>query len=158
MSLDSRMSDSTIDADRMYAWETFLLAHAAVSDALSEELDRSCGIQLTWYDVLIQLHQHGGRLRMQELARSILFSKSGLTRLIDRMERAGFVRRQACADDGRGTLAVLTPAGKRALAKARPVHHRGIEQHFARLLSDAEVRAITSGLGKVVRALRPECD
>ena len=156
MPLDSRVTDSTIDPDRMRAWETFLFAHAAVTDVLSAELDRDRGMPLAWYDVLIQLHEHDGSLRMQELARSILFSKSGLTRLIDRMERAGMVRRESCADDGRGTLAVLTPAGKRALAKARPVHHRGIEQHFARLLNDAEVRAITSGLGKVVRALRPE--
>jgi DNA-binding MarR family transcriptional regulator len=106
--------------------------------------------------VLIQLHEAGGSLRMQELARAILFSKSGLTRLIDRMERAAVVRRESCAEDGRGMLAVLTPAGKRVLARARPVHLRGIREHFASLLTDAEVRAIKSGLGKVLQALRRE--
>lgn len=131
------------------AWEAFLYAHAAVIEKLNAELEAERQMPLTWYDVLIQLQGAGGRARMQELARSILFSKSGLTRLVDRMERAGLVRREACADDGRGTFAVITAAGSRALAKARSVHHRGIEAHFARHLTPAELRAIESGLRKL---------
>lgn len=131
------------------AWEAFLYAHAAVIEKLNAELEAERQMPLTWYDVLIQLQGAGGRARMQELARSILFSKSGLTRLVDRMERAGLVRREACADDGRGTFAVITAAGSRALAKARSVHHRGIEEHFARHLTSAELRAIESGLRKL---------
>lgn len=141
-----------LSRQQMCAWEAFLYAHAAVIEKLNAELEAERQMPLTWYDVLIQLQGAGGRARMQELARSILFSKSGLTRLVDRMERAGLVRREACADDGRGTFAVITAAGSRALAKARAVHHRGIEEHFARHLTAAELRAIESGLGKVSRA------
>jgi DNA-binding MarR family transcriptional regulator len=150
------MAQPRLDDDRMGAWQAFLTAHAAVTDVLDRELEQGRQLPLTWYDVLIQLQERGGRARMQELARSILFSKSGLTRLIDRMEKAGVVRREACSDDARGTYAVITAAGRRTLARARPVHHRGIEQHFARHLTDAEARAIKSGLGKVTRALHAD--
>jgi DNA-binding MarR family transcriptional regulator len=140
----------------MRAWVAFLRAHATVSERLNAELEAEQDMPLSWYDVLIQLQERGGRARMQELARLILFSKSGLTRLIDRMERAGVVRREACAEDGRGTFAAITQTGTRALAKARPVHHRGIEAHFARHLSDAEARAIASALERVADALGAE--
>jgi DNA-binding MarR family transcriptional regulator len=136
----------------MQAWVQFLRAHAGVTETLDVELERERGMPLTWYDVLIQLQQASGRLRMRELASAILFSKSGLTRLIDRMERAGMVRRQACEEDARGMFAVITPAGRRALAKARPVHHRGVQQHFTRHLSSAEIRAIASGMAEIAHA------
>jgi DNA-binding MarR family transcriptional regulator len=139
----------------MRAWEALLFAHAALIETLGDELVRERDMPLTWYDVLIQLADHGGRMRMQDLARSILFSKSGLTRLIDRMERDGAVRRESCAEDGRGTLAVITPAGRRLLAKARPLHHRGIQEHFAQHLTDGEALALTSGLRKIAERLRP---
>lgn len=137
----------------MKAWEAFLRAHAAVVETLDAELQRERGLSLVWYDVLIQLADHAGSMRMQDLARSILFSKSGLTRLIDRMERDGLVRRESCAEDGRGTLARITPAGRRVLARARTVHHRGIQEHFLAHLIGSETRAISIGLGKVSAAL-----
>ena len=146
------MAEDRLSDEALAAWEAFLYAHAAVIEKLNAELEAERQMPLTWYDVLIQLQGAGGRARMQELARSILFSKSGLTRLVDRMERAGLVRREACADDGRGTFAVITAAGSRALARARSVHHRGIEEHFARHLTAGEMRAIESGLRKVSRA------
>lgn len=136
----------------MAAWEQFLRAHAAVTGRLNDELVAERELPLTWYDVLTQLQEHGGRMRMRELAESILFSKSGLTRLVDRMSQAGVVRREACAEDGRGAYAAITAAGLRVLAKARPVHHRGIERHFGGLLTDAEASAIESGLRKVASA------
>ena len=142
--------------ERRKAWELFLRAHAGVSDVLDAELEQERGLPLTWYDVLVQLNAAGGRLRMQDLARAILFSKSGLTRLVDRMERAGLVRREACEDDARGTFAAITAAGRRVLARARPVHRRGIEEHFSRHLSATETRAIEAGLRKIVEALDTE--
>lgn len=145
-----------VDAGKMRAWEGFLRAHAAVTERLNDELDEERGMPLTWYDVLIQLQDGDGRARMQDLARSILFSKSGLTRLIDRMEKAGVVERRACPEDGRGTLAAITPVGRRLLAHARPVHHRGIERHFARHLNDAEATAMTSAFEKISRALQSD--
>jgi DNA-binding MarR family transcriptional regulator len=134
----------------MRAWVGFLHAHAALRDRLHGELEAQCGLPLSWYDVLIQLHEQGGQARMQELARSILFSKSGLTRLIDRMERAGAVERRSCPEDGRGTLAVLTPEGRRLLARARPIHHRGIAEHFARHLSDEDVSTLVAVFERLI--------
>lgn len=140
----------------MRAWEALLRVHTELTERLNEELTSERDIPLTWYDVLIQLQERDGQARMQDLARSILFSKSGLTRLIDRMEKAGVVERRACPEDGRGTLAVITTAGRRVLAQARPVHHRGIEQHFARYLTDAEANAVASAFDKILRALQTE--
>jgi DNA-binding MarR family transcriptional regulator len=131
-------------------WRAFLEAHAAVADALDAELRAERGMPLTWYDVLVNLHEAGGRLRMQHLASAVLFSRSGLTRLVDRMGSAGLVRRERCADDGRGTFAVMTPAGRRALQRAAPVHLRGVDEHFLRHLGPADLRAFDSALGRVL--------
>ena len=135
------------------AWRAFLEAHAAVTEVLARELEDERDLPLPWYDVLVQLQEAPrGELRMAELARSVLLSKSGLTRLIDRMERAGLVERRTCVDDGRGLLAVMTPAGRDTLRKAAPVHLRGIDEHFASYLTDTEAKALRTGLNKVLRA------
>ena len=146
------MAPPARDDDRMEAWKAFLTAHAAVTETLDRELEAGRGLPLTWYDVLIQLQERGGRARMQELARSILFSNSGLTPHVQSMEKAGHLRREACTQDARGTYAVITPAGRRMLTRARPLHHRGIEEHFSRHLTDAEARAVRSAFEKVARA------
>jgi DNA-binding MarR family transcriptional regulator len=91
---------------------------------------------------------------MRELADAVLLSRSGLTRLVDRMEAAGLVCREAHASDRRGANAVLTAAGRAALRRAAPVHLRGIEAHFARHLSDAEVETLRAALGRVSGAQR----
>lgn len=135
------------------AWRSFLEAHAAVTDALSRELEEERGLPLPWYDVLVQLQEAPrGELRMAELARSVLLSKSGLTRLIDRMERDGLVERRTCVDDGRGLLAVMLPKGRDVLRKAAPVHLRGIDEHFTSHLTDAEAKAVRAAFNKVLRA------
>src|SRR5579862_1644472 len=110
---------------RLAAWRAFLELHAALIEVLGGELERERRLPLAWYDVLVQLAEApASRLRMQELARSVLISKSGLTRLVDRMVQAGYVERQPCPDDLRGSFAVLTPAGRDALREAAPVHLR----------------------------------
>ena len=135
------------------AWRTFLEAHAAVTDALSRELEKERDLPLPWYDVLVQLQEAPrNELRMAELARSVLLSKSGLTRLVDRMERAGLVERRVCEEDGRGLLAAMTPAGRDVLRKAAPVHVRGIDEHFTSHLTEAEARALRGAFNKVLRA------
>ena len=138
--------------ERIRVWRAFLEAHATVSQRLDEELRAERDLPLTWYDVLVNLDEaDGGRLRMRELAHAVLFSRSGLTRLVERMERDGLVVRERCADDARGTFAVLTPAGRRTLRRAAPIHLRGIEQHFSIRLADADVRAMGAALAKVLR-------
>lgn len=143
-------------AEQLKAWEAFLLAHAAISARLNADLEQERELPLTWYDVLIQLQERGGSARMQDLARAVLFSKSGLTRLIDRMQKDGLVERRSCAEDGRGTLAVLTSEGKRRLARARPVHLRGIQEYFGRFITGDEARILTVAFQKMIAGLETE--
>ena len=144
-------------ADRLAAWRSFLEAHQALTSVLEAELLAERGLPLTWYDVLLVLSEAPDeRLRMQELARRILLSKSGLTRLFDRMERAGLVERAPSPDDRRGTLALLTAEGRRTLRRAAPVHLHGIEQHFDQYLSDAETATLRSLCERLLCNLRAQ--
>jgi DNA-binding MarR family transcriptional regulator len=107
---------------------------------------------LGWYDVLLQLAEAPGRrLRMAELADRVLLSRSGLTRLIDRLQAEGLVRREPSPDDARGTFTVLTLAGVGRLRAAAPVHLAGIQQHWLGHFSDDELRE----LGTLLRRLSP---
>jgi DNA-binding MarR family transcriptional regulator len=144
----------SIDEEAMQAWVGFLRAHAALVDVLGRELEQEVQMPLSWYDVLAQLSATpDGRLRMQDLAGAVVLSKSGLTRLVDRLETAGLVTRASCPSDRRGTYAQITDRGRAALAEARPVHHRGIEEHFASLLGQRELAALRSATDKVTAAL-----
>jgi len=141
------------DQERLEVWFTLMRAQAAVSDALEADLQASRGLPLSWYQVLIGIAQDDpARMRMQDLATFAVLSKSGLSRLIDRMEAAGLVRRESCASDRRGTFATLTEEGRRALAAATPVFLEGFERAVARHLSDADVRSLQAALGKVLEA------
>src|SRR5689334_9795188 len=107
------------DDPRYMAWRLMLEAHAATIELLSKELEAECGMPIAWYDVLFHLNEaDGGRLRMIDLARSVLLSKSGLTRLVDRMETEGLVVRQVAADDRRSFEVSMTAAGKERYRKA----------------------------------------
>ncbi len=139
----------------MQAWRAFLGAHAAVMRALEDDLPED-GLPLSWYDVLVQLEAAGVPLRMQELADRLVLSRSGVTRLIDRMEAAGLVERQPCPTDRRGTFAALTDAGGRRLREESPGHLEGIQRHFARHLTEDEARALSSALGRIGSALQRE--
>jgi DNA-binding MarR family transcriptional regulator len=143
------------DPAHLAAWRLLLESHASVTELLEHELVTERGLPLSRYDVLLNLaHAPDGRLRMQELSESVLLSKSGLSRLVDRMVEAGLVRRERCQFDRRGWYAVLTEQGRSALRRAAPIHLRGIQEHFARHLDPEEVRVITAALGRVVAAAR----
>jgi len=131
------------------AWRAFLRAHATLLGTLERELEAQRGMPIAFYDVLAQLAEAGGRLRMRELAEAVLLSRSGLTRLVDRMERAGYVKRERCADDRRGAFATITPAGRRALRQVDPVHARGVAEHFAQHLTREETHVLTGALERV---------
>ena len=138
------------DDERLTAWKLFLESYRRLLDTLDEELRSERGMPLTWYDVLIQLFgAPDHRLRMNQLAERVLLSKSGLTRLIDRMEQAGLVERASSPKDRRGSYAVLTPRGEQAFREAVPVHLRGIEKHFACHLTATEARTLIRALEKV---------
>ncbi len=143
--------DRGSDGPQLEAWRAYLSGYRAVLDVLEDELKCARGLPLTWYDVLAQLHDTPGhRLRMKDLADSIMLSKSGLTRVVDRMVGADLVARESCPSDRRGYEAVLTPAGRRAFEEAYPVHLEGIERHFSRYFSDAEARALSQALMKLL--------
>jgi DNA-binding MarR family transcriptional regulator len=91
----------------------------------------------------------GGRLRMGELAERLLLSRSGLTRLVDRLVKQGFVLRERCADDARGFFAVLTEAGRDKLAGARPAHLAGVREHFLEHLDDTDLAALARAWERV---------
>src|SRR4029453_15428420 len=131
------------DPVQLAAWRLLLEAHATVTELLEHELMEEGGLPLSRYDVLLNLSEApGGRLRMQELSASVLLSKSGLSRLVDRMVEAGLVPRERCEDDRRGWFAVLTDQGRSALRRAAPIHLRGIHEHFTRHLDPEEVKAL----------------
>ncbi len=139
------------------AWEAFVFAHAAAVGRIERDLRAAGRIPLTWYDVLAALSvAPGRRLRLSELAQEVVLSRSGLTRLLDRVEAAGLIRREPSPDDRRGSYAVLTPTGEAALLETWPDYARGIATHFADHLSDAERRVLTDALRRVRAGLPPD--
>jgi DNA-binding MarR family transcriptional regulator len=133
------------------AWRAFLEAHHAVMAVLGEELEE-IGLPIGFYDVLVQLTEAERGLRMAELARRVLLSKSGLTRLVDRMVGQGLVRRRPSPEDGRGYYVVATTLGRNALRRASPGHLRGVANHFTSLLTADELTVITRAMNRVVDA------
>jgi DNA-binding MarR family transcriptional regulator len=146
-----------IDDDRLDAWVGFLRAHGTLIGVLERELAEKADLPLTWYEVLLRLKAAPeGAMRMQDLARSLLLSKSGATRVVDRMEEAGLVERRHCAADGRGTYASITTAGKRAFRRAVPVHLSGIQEHFGKHLSSEDTTVIRDTFRRIVEAHEPD--
>ena len=138
---------------RIGAWHQFLQASTQVLEALETELQAERGLSLSFYEVLLRLHHAPeGRMRMQELAGGVLLSKSGLTRLVDRMQQEGLVERRSCPTDRRGVEAVITERGRARLREAAPVHLRGIREHFTDHLTDEESDVLARALGRVVSA------
>ena len=143
------------ETDLLSAWRLFLQTYRRVVDELSDELEERQGLPLAWYDVLIQLYRSPEhRLRMNELAGSILLSKSGLTRLIDRMEKVGMVERASCPTDRRGSFAVLTPRGEEVFKEAAPIHLEGIARHFTDHLTPEEAGTMVGAFERILEALK----
>lgn len=153
--MTERTDNARPDDAQLEIFGRFLRAHQQVSELLNKSLVDERGLSLPWYDVLLQLSASGeDRLRLQDLADRVLYSRSGLTRLIDRMENAGLVSREPCPDDKRGTFAVLTANGKRALRRSAPTHLRGIEEHFFSKLSEPEIQMLGDAMAKVLQGTR----
>jgi DNA-binding MarR family transcriptional regulator len=123
-------------------WRSFLRAHARITRVLETELVAAQRLSLASYDVLVQLAEAPGhRLRMTELADAVLLSRSGVTRLVDRLERGGLVQRAKVDSDGRGIEAVLTQAGYDRLRAATGTHLSGVVRHFAEVIDTEELGA-----------------
>lgn len=141
---------------RMQAWRAFLTAHARVTALLEAELLAERELPLSWYDVLVQLQEAPDhRLRMTELAGAVLLSKSGLTRLVDRMCDAGLVERWADPEDRRGRWVSLTEVGNARLKHAAQVHMRGVREHFTAHLSVDDARRMKAAFDAIVGAAGP---
>lgn len=122
------------------AWRGLLRVHAWVLKALASELEGAHGLPLTSYEVLAQLAAAPERrMRMCDLADSVLLSRSGMSRLVDRLVRDGLIERCACAQDARGAFACITPAGFELLEAARPAHLEGIRQRFLAHFGEGEL-------------------
>jgi DNA-binding MarR family transcriptional regulator len=149
---------SSLSAERLRAWRLYFESALALIDVLDAELERDAGIPLRWYDALVHLEETPDGLRMNELAERILYSKSGFTRVVDRLEEAGLVQRIRPDNDRRSILVVLTDQGRTTMEQARRHHRHAIEQHFSQHLSDSDIKALTRALEKLsghVRPLRP---
>jgi DNA-binding MarR family transcriptional regulator len=127
----------------------------ALIDVLGAEMERDAGIPMRWYDVLVQLEEAPEGLRMKDLAERILYSKSGFTNVIDRMEKEGFVKRVRPGDDRRSILVVLTDSGRAKMEEARRGHREGLDEHFSSHLADSDVRALTRAFEKLTDHARP---
>ena len=137
-----------------HAWAVLLTAHAVLVERIEAALAAAGLPPLAWYDVLWELEKADGRLRMAELARRVVLSRSNLSRLADRLEAAGLVERQDAAEDGRGYELALTRAGRAMRKKMWPAYAAQIEALFSRHLGAEEARVIGEALGRAVKAAR----
>jgi DNA-binding MarR family transcriptional regulator len=141
-----------LDTQHLNAWRAFITAHAKLIDWINHEMVEADVIPLHWYDVLIELYEAPEhRLRLSELARKVVLSKSGLTRLVDKVEAVGLLARQSSPEDGRGAYAVLTEAGIEAMRKAWPIYAGGIQAYFAQHLTIGEAKIITDVFERILK-------
>ena len=134
-----------LDAEELGAWRGLLRAHSALTKALDAELVRAHGLPLSSYEVLLFLADSpDGQMRMSELADGVLLSRSGLTRLVDRMQREGLLRRERCEDDARGWFAAITPKGRVLFIRARTTHLDGVRERFLSSFTREELRSLAA--------------
>ena len=138
-----------------HAWAVFLTAHAVLVEAVEARLAKAGLPPLGWYDVLWALERFGGgRPRMHELAELVVLSRSNLTRLVDRLEKAKLVRRVRSEDDRRGAYAEITAEGRKLRRRMWPVYASAIEELFGAHLTKADAESIGCALEKVLSAAR----
>src|SRR5215210_2501061 len=132
------------------AWRSMLRAHASLMRRLDTDLQQETGLALADFDVLAQLADAHGELRMTELADRALISRSGMSRRVARLVDEGLVRRDRAGTDARGVVVALTEAGIARLAETAPVHVRGISKLFVAQLDDQELAILERALHKVI--------
>ena len=152
----------TLTPTELHAWRGLLRAHALVVKRLDAEMEAIHGLPLTSYEVLLHLNAaDDSRMRMCDLAEGIMLSRSGLTRLVDRLERDGLVERVSCSDDARGAYARLTEAGTAKLRAAAPTHLEGIRRHFLAHVTAEQLAVlgeVWDALAGAAAASGPRCD
>ena len=142
------------DHDRwMGAWLALLRTNARLWDQLETQMRRDHGLTIARYDVLAHLDMAGGRLRLSELASSVMLSPSGLSKLLDRMEASELIEREPDPRDARSTYAVITARGRELVTKARAGHHDLLRRRFGDALDDRDVADITRIMGRIGESL-----
>lgn len=140
-------------ASRLHVWLAFVHAHSTVTQAVSQDLLAELGLPLISFEVLDRLeHADGNRMRMQDLAAGALLSPSGLTRMVDRMEKLGLVERASCPSDRRVIWTVLTENGRGVLKQARPIVKKAVTAHLSDHLSGDEADQLLAIYMKLLNA------
>jgi DNA-binding MarR family transcriptional regulator len=135
---------------QLESWIAYLRSHSAITRELSAQLQREHGLTLNDYEVLLHLsHAEGGKMRRVDLAESILLTASGITRLLEGLERAGFVCKETCASDARVSYAKLTDDGRQKLSDASVTHLRGIDELFLGRYSGSELATLAELLSRL---------
>jgi DNA-binding MarR family transcriptional regulator len=131
------------------AWLALVRTHARLWDQVEAQMRRDSGLTMPRYDVLMQLDMAGGRLGLSELASTIVLSPSGLSKLLDRMEASGLIRREPDQRDARSTFAKITPRGRSLVRKTRQSHHAWLQQVFGDALDDNDVAELTRIMDRI---------
>lgn len=146
-----------LDPARNSLWRLFLTVHTRLVERVEQDFRQAGLPAFEWYDVLVALKQAPEqRLRLSELAQVLLVNRTNVTRLVDRLEKAGLIQREACADDRRGAFAVLTEAGLEMQQKMWAVYAQSIARYFGRHLRSADVAVFSNALSAMLRTLDEE--
>jgi DNA-binding MarR family transcriptional regulator len=149
------VNDELLQDERVTLWGLLLEVHAAIQRRLVHDLEVETGLPGHWFEVLLRIGRTPGQaVPMTQLAGMVSFSSGGFTKLADRMERAGLIRRAPCPTDRRSTLATLTEDGRRALHQALAVHLPGLQRHLIDSLDDRQ----RSELEQILRTLRTKLE
>jgi DNA-binding MarR family transcriptional regulator len=148
------IDEQALSESEVAAWRGLLRSHSAWIAELEAELEREHGLPLTSYEVLLQLAEAPDcSLRMGALAERLYLSRSGLTRLVDRLDKQGLVERAECESDRRGSYAQLTADGRRRFDRARPTHLAGIRRHFLGRLDESDQARLAQIWAKIAEPL-----
>jgi DNA-binding MarR family transcriptional regulator len=126
------------------------MVHTALVESLEAELWESRRLHFGWYDVLVTIRLSGGAMRMSELAEMALISRSAATRLVDKIEQAGYVERHICPTDRRGMVVSLTPEGRKVQERAAPIVLRQLQNHFGRYLDQRQAEAMAENFERIL--------
>lgn len=148
-----------LEAEEQRAWRAYLTATQLLHAQLDRELQRDSGIPHAYYEILVRLSEAPDRtLRMSDLAEAADSSRSRLSHAVARLEEAGWVRRESCPTDRRGSFARLTEEGFAALAAAAPAHVASVRRHLIDRLTPAQIGQLREICEAVVCGLRDETD
>ncbi len=141
---------TTLDDARITTFGRLVEAYAFLTKTLDDEMEAAVGIPLLWYGVLLHLGRSPNGIRpISELIAATAFTGGGVTRLVDRIEQAGYVERRACPSDRRVTFVGLTERGRELLERASAVHIRGIQEHLVNMVGAADLERLDAILAKV---------